>query len=120
MIATCLVHIKTGRFPIIGWKPDRNSRIDALLVATAGADGTLRYVGTVEWGLSAPLRATLRDALRYLSRPDCPLTPLPPAASVDWVNPHLTLQVRFSSWTCEGLLRHPFAETVQLRQQTRS
>jgi bifunctional non-homologous end joining protein LigD len=105
-------HWQHGSFPIIGWRPGRNGRIDALLVATRAPEGTLRYAGTVEWGLPPTLRATLRDALVLLSRPACPLTLEPPVTAAGWVDPYLTLRVRFQSWTPDGLLRHPLGEAV--------
>ncbi len=81
----------------------------ALLVGTLD-DGILIYRGKVGTGYSDKALAELRLRLDSLLRPESPFSNMPKEISprgVHWVNPELTIQVKFAAWTRDGLLRHP-------------
>jgi len=91
-----------GQLPcvIVGYGRGRGG-VARLLVATV-RDGTLRYVGAVQRGLDAGVRAAL--ARRLAGRPRRqPVVPCPEPAC--WVEPDCYCQVRHTGWTSSGCLR---------------
>lgn len=71
--------------------------------------GALRYVGRVGTGFSQRNAEPIRSALRALAWSQPPFsTPVPvaPKEVVHWVRPVLVVEVRFSNWTADGVLRH--------------
>jgi len=98
-------------FIVIGYTDPkgRRSGIGALLLGVREEDGTLRYAGRVGTGMNEQLLGSLKDTVERLGRPTSPATRGVPrsAAGVHWVEPKLVVEVEFTEWTAEGLLRHP-------------
>jgi DNA ligase D-like protein (predicted ligase) len=92
-----------GQLPcvIVGYHAGRGG-IERLLVASV-REGALRYVGQVQRGLNAALRADLARRLANQRRRQ-PVVPCPEPAC--WVEPDCYCQVRYIGWTCSGHLRY--------------
>jgi bifunctional non-homologous end joining protein LigD len=96
-----------------GWRPGSGSRattFGALLLGYHDDTGTLRFAGSVGSGFDERTLGALVPWLRASRQEACPFTPVPPrayAADATWVAPELVVQVSFTEWTREGLLRHP-------------
>ncbi len=94
-----------------GWMPGeghRQQRIGALLLGYHDAGGTFRYAGRAGSGLSEEELDYMRDVLAPLERSGSPFSspPRPPRGAV-FVEPQLVVEVEFSEWTRERILRHP-------------
>ena len=73
-------------------------------------EGRLVYAGRVGSGRSEAAANELLEAFAGLERPDAPFADAPkPRANerLTWLDPQAVVQVRFSEWTEDGLLRHP-------------
>ena len=96
-------------FVVGGWTEPRGSRsgFGALLLG-AHQGGSLRYVGHVGTGFSQKVLRELHARLEKLARKTSPFdAPLDVNGSPHWVKPELVVEVRFTEWTRDGLLRHP-------------
>jgi bifunctional non-homologous end joining protein LigD len=99
-------------FVVTGWTEPAGSRsgFGALLLAVHDGRGRLEYAGKVGTGFT---EATLKELHRQLERREQSSPPhsggagAAPLRGVHWVRPELVAQVRFSSWTEDGRLRHP-------------
>ncbi|MBO0918693.1 hypothetical protein J1C73_31630 [Streptomyces laculatispora] len=69
-------------------------------------EGGLRYVGSVGTGWSDTERTTLADLLRVAAIDECPFERTPDVTGARWVLPRLVGEVRYTSRTRTGLLRH--------------
>ena len=97
---------------VIGGFTDSEKGLEfgALLVGAHDRSGRLVYAGRVGTGFSRKARKTLRARLHAIERPVAPFRRFPPqavVAGVHWVEPSLVAEVRFTSRTRDGLLRHP-------------
>ena len=104
-------------FVIIGYTEPEGSRpyLGALLLGYYDDAGRLIYAGRVGTGMSAAELRRLHDKLQPLRTANMPLDTRPPSTSrfgsplelsrVRWVTPELVCEVRFLSWTSDGLLR---------------
>jgi bifunctional non-homologous end joining protein LigD len=96
-------------FVVAGWTDPQGSRhhFGALLLAVhAGRD--LRYVGSVGTGFDEAELARLAGLLAERARRSSPLATTPKSiAGSHWVAPSLVVEVRFTEWTSDGMLRHP-------------
>jgi bifunctional non-homologous end joining protein LigD len=95
-----------------GWIPGEGrleSTVGALIVGYHdGPAGPLRYAGRVGSGLDDATRDRYATGLR--PRSTCPFEPPPPAPVrrvARWVEPELVVEVRFTMWTPDGVLRNP-------------
>ncbi|ASZ10596.1 DNA ligase D [Chitinophaga pendula] len=94
---------------ICGYTEPRGSRkqIGALILAVYEKD-TLRYVGHCGGGLNTQLIDDLYRQLQPLRRKTSPLQEkVKVNMPVTWVEPKLVCEVKFSSWTADGILRQP-------------
>ncbi len=104
-------------FVVVGFSEPAGSRVGiGALVLGVHEDGRLRYAGRVGTGFDRELLERLRRELEPLrvSRP--PFAEELPAAArrgVNWVRPRLVVEVKFTGWTADGLLRHPSFEGVR-------
>jgi bifunctional non-homologous end joining protein LigD len=96
-------------FVVGGWTDPRNSRIGFGALLLGAYDGKkLRYTGHVGTGFSQKLLKELHVRLMQIARDTSPFD-----AKVDtnmkphWVEPQIVVQVRFTEWTRDGILRHP-------------
>ena len=104
-------------FIIVGYTEPEGSRqyLGALLLAYFDDDGRLVYAGRVGTGMSGDELHRLHERLQPLRTSKMPLDVPPPRTSrfgsplvlshVHWVRPELVCEVRFLSWTSDGLLR---------------
>ncbi|MEO6835549.1 MAG: non-homologous end-joining DNA ligase [Candidatus Tumulicola sp.] len=96
-------------FVVGGWTEPRNSRagFGALLLG-AYDGGKLRYAGHVGTGFSEKVLRELFGKLGKLARKTSPFdAPVESNMQAHWVDPKLVVEVRFTEWTRDGLLRHP-------------
>ncbi|HEY1654949.1 MAG TPA: non-homologous end-joining DNA ligase [Candidatus Tumulicola sp.] len=96
-------------FVVGGWTEPRGSRkgFGALLLG-AYDRGSFRYVGHVGTGFSQKVLAQLHAQLAKLARKTSPFdSPVESAAGAHWVKPELVVEVRFTEWTRDRILRHP-------------
>ena len=105
-------HVQADDFIVIGYTPGKGARagIGALLLATCGDDGALRYVGRVGTGFDTASLAAMTTRLDALKQ-SAPVLELPahvvlPKRSITWVEPRTVVEVGFRGWGSEGLLRH--------------
>ena len=104
-------------FIIVGYSEPEGSRpyLGALLLAYHEEDGRLIYAGRVGTGMSGATLRSLYETLQPLRTPKMPLDVPPPRQTrfgsplvlsrVHWVKPKLVCEVRFLTWTADGLLR---------------
>lgn len=98
-------------FVVVGFTEPRGSRtgIGALLLGVFEAGAKLRFAGKVGTGFDTEELLRLRQRLEPLVRATAPVvaTSTVPRRDVHWVSPVLVVEVSFTEWTAEGLLRHP-------------
>ncbi len=97
-------------FVVLGWTDPKGSRgeLGALLLGYHDNSG-LRYAGRVGTGFDAEALHRLKKLLLPLSAQRSALddTASIKTDDVHWVKPSLVVQVGFSEWTRDGILRHP-------------
>ena len=105
-------------FVVVGYSEPEGSRpyLGALLLAYYGDDGRLIYAGRAGTGMSDRELRRLHGRLQPLVIARMPLDVPPPRntrfgsplnlSRVHWVRPELVCEVRFMTWTADGLLRH--------------
>jgi bifunctional non-homologous end joining protein LigD len=98
---------RAGDFIVVGVTRVSPGEEGSLHLAVADGGG-LAYVGSVGTGFKSGTLAEARRLLQdyELSAPPCTGT-LPPVRSVMWVRPLLVCEVKYKTWTAEGLLRLP-------------
>jgi len=111
-------------FVVAGFTEPKGSRASVgALVLGVYAEERLRHVGRVGTGFD---QATLRELRRRLEALRVEKAPfretLSPAArrGVSWVRPELVVEVAFTGWTADGLLRHPTFEGMREDKPARS
>ena len=105
---------KSDEFVIVGYTRGSGRREHSFgaLVLAAVEDGQLRYAGNVGTGFDDDEIDNLLRLLRPLQRDTTPLAEVPKLprvrkGDVQWVEPKLVAEVRFSEWTHDRHLRHP-------------
>ncbi len=97
-------------FVVVGFTPPKGARpgIGALLLAVHDSGGW-RYAGRVGTGMDDDELHLLRKRLAKLERKTSPLIDVGQGAGRDvhWVRPSMVVEVSFTEWTRDGLLRHP-------------
>jgi len=70
-------------------------------------DGELLYAGRTGTGFTQKTQKMLRDSLEKLERASNPFASVPADVTkgVRWVRPEMVVQVRFSAWTADDLIR---------------
>jgi bifunctional non-homologous end joining protein LigD len=98
-----------SEFVIGGWTDPRGSREGFGALLLGAYDGSaFRYVGHVGTGFSAKVLRELHGHLVRLARKTSPFdTPVEGNVQAHWVKPELVVEVRFTEWTRDLLLRHP-------------
>jgi DNA ligase D-like protein (predicted ligase) len=104
-------------FIICGYSAPEGERahLGALLLAYYDEQGRLAYAGRAGTGMSDKTLRQLQERLEPLRTAKTPLDVPPPRttrygspvelARVNWVKPELVCEVRFLTWTADGLLR---------------
>lgn len=96
-----------------GYTPGEGGRhrtFGALLVGYHD-HGHLRYGGRVGSGFDQAELQRMTEELVRRETPTCPFEPVPPVAATGrrtrWVRPDLVVEVAFTEWSADGVLRHP-------------
>ena len=123
--------LQREEFIIVGYTEPEGSRpyLGALLLGYYGDAGRLVYAGRVGTGMSAAELRRLHATLQPLHLSKMPLDAPPPRTSrfgsplelsrVHWVKPELVCEVRFLSWTSDGLLRQVAYEGLRADKPAR-
>jgi bifunctional non-homologous end joining protein LigD len=101
--------VRSGEFAVIGWEaaPEHPNTLSSLVLGIVGEDG-LRYAGRVGSGISGQLATRLRSMLTERAHPPVPgVAPPVRGRRLRWVQPAVVVDVRFTSWTSDGVLRQP-------------
>jgi bifunctional non-homologous end joining protein LigD len=102
--------VKRQELVVGGFTEPRGARtwFGALMVGIPAGDGRLRYAGHVGGGFSDAELVRVGRLLAARASEECPFE-TPPAANERprWVRPELVVEVKFSDWTSDGMLRHP-------------
>src|SRR5215471_196734 len=101
--------VQQQEFVVGGWTEPRKSRqhFGALLLGVY-KDGALVYVGHVGTGFDEKELARLSARFGPLAVEKNPFSSRPPSnEKPHWVKPKLVVQVRFTEWTADNILRHP-------------
>ncbi len=93
-------------FVIAGFTAGERDYFGALVLGVR-ENGKLRHAGQVGTGFDHKLMKAIHERLEPLVTKTCPLTPKPKIKGVTWVKPEVIIQVSFSEWTKDGLLRAP-------------
>ncbi|MET9925778.1 MULTISPECIES: non-homologous end-joining DNA ligase [unclassified Streptomyces] len=106
------VKIKLHRFADVvigGWVPGRGrlTGLPGAVLVGERRDGLLHYAGSVGTGWSQAERIRLAELLHAAASDPCPFAQVPPVAGARWVLPRLVGEVRYTSRTRAGRLRHP-------------
>lgn len=92
-----------------GWLPGEGrlaGTMGALLVGCHdGENGTLRYAGRVGTGFDDAKRRSL--VAGFVPRDTSPFEATPRVKDAVWVEPEVVVEVKFTEWTREGILRQP-------------
>jgi bifunctional non-homologous end joining protein LigD len=95
-------------FVVGGWTEGEREGFGALLIGYHDARGRLTYCGRVGTGFDARTLETLAATLAPLGQDAPPFVNAeadPDAAAAHWVRPELVVEVEFTSWTSETLVR---------------
>ncbi|MCI4039833.1 non-homologous end-joining DNA ligase [Streptomyces sp. TRM75563] len=92
-----------------GWVPGRGrlTGLPGAVLVGERRDGSVHYAGSVGTGWSEAERARLAELLQAAAIDACPFAQIPQVAGARWVLPRLVGEVRYSSRTRAGRLRHP-------------
>ncbi|WP_446459360.1 ATP dependent DNA ligase [Streptomyces rubiginosohelvolus] len=106
------VKIKVHRLAdvVIGGRVPGRGRLTGLpgaVLVGERHDGLLHYAGSVGTGWSQAERTRLAALLRAAATDACPFAQVPPVTGAQWVLPRLVGEVRYTSRTRAGRLRHP-------------
>jgi bifunctional non-homologous end joining protein LigD len=107
--------VKQQEFVVGGFTRPQGKReyFGSLLLGVYVSGNRLQYCGRVGTGFTQESLETLWRLLKKYQTPLNPFMNKPALANVFWVKPHLVIEVAFSEWTREGLLRHPSFKGVR-------
>jgi bifunctional non-homologous end joining protein LigD len=113
------VKVKCGQrqeFVVVGFTPPKNSRVGVgSLLLGVHEKGRLRYAGRVGSGIPDRLLLELLERLKRLEHATTPLASRPAGLPgvAHWVKPVMVVEVSFTEWTGDGLLRHPVFQGIR-------
>lgn len=102
--------VNEQEFVVLGWTDPKGTREEFGSLLLGYYDGgELRYAGRVGTGFDARALKRLKQLLAELSAQRSALSDTSSIKTDDvhWVKPSLVVQVGFSEWTRDGILRHP-------------
>ncbi len=110
-----LKFVRRQEFVVGGWTEGRSSRkgFGALLVGyypggRQGGTDRLIYAGHVGSGFSGADLDAIGAHLRAIAAGESPFAAVPPANEPPhWADPSLVVEVKFTDWTPDDVLRHP-------------
>jgi bifunctional non-homologous end joining protein LigD len=102
-------HHLRQEFVVGGWQPGEKGRTGSIGSLLLGyyADGRLHYAGKAGSGLSHADIARFEERFRELERDTSPFDVGTPPRGVRWAEPEIVVEVRFTEWTSQGVIRHP-------------
>jgi bifunctional non-homologous end joining protein LigD len=97
------------RLVVGGWLPekDRAEHIGALLVGYFDGSGAFRFAGRVGTGFDRKELQRLERLLAPLARERPPFEGKRGPRGAHYVEPRVVVEVEFTEWTNDGVLRHP-------------
>ena len=100
---------KTEDAVVVGFSDPKGGRIEfGSLVLARYHEDRLVHIGNVGSGFNQRLLREFGALLRPLARETSPLDPVPKLDDpVTWVEPRVVVEVRFSSWSNDGIIRFP-------------
>jgi bifunctional non-homologous end joining protein LigD len=111
-----LVAERTGDFVVCGTSAPKGARsgFGSLHVGAYDGEGRLVYCGRVGSGFNARQLDEMSADLETLTR-DRPLAVghVPEGAENHWVEPRMVVEVKYKTWTPDGMLRHPVFSRVR-------
>jgi bifunctional non-homologous end joining protein LigD len=102
--------LKQQEFVVGGWTEPRQTRqhFGSLLVGYYDDDGTLRWAGSVGTGFDQKELDRVAGLLKTRQIAKSPFDDLfKTGEPAHWVTPTLVVEIRFTEWTSDGLLRQP-------------
>ena len=102
--------INRQEFVLVGWiASDAPGRDLRSLLLGYYQDGKLILAGKVGTGFTLESGREMAARLRKIGRADPPFASVPREyrRGVKWVQPQLVVEVAFTTWTADGILRHP-------------
>jgi bifunctional non-homologous end joining protein LigD len=102
--------LQQQEFVIGGWTAPRQTRqhFGALLLGYYDAHGALRWAGSVGTGFDDRELDRVAALLATRTARTSPFAdPVKTMEEAHWVRPELVVEVKFTEWTSEGMLRHP-------------
>jgi bifunctional non-homologous end joining protein LigD len=108
--------LQRQEFVVGGFTEPAGSRtgLGALLVGVHDGDRFL-YAGRVGTGFNAKMLESLRKHLASLEQPRAAFhNKVPgPLRGIHWVAPRMVVEIAFTEWTSDGLLRHPSFQGIR-------
>lgn len=100
--------LRGGEFVVLGWDAaaEHPRTPSSLVLGIASAEG-FRFAGRVGSGLSGRVVTALRKAFVPRAEPVVDVPPTPRGRVAHWVEPTVVVDVAFSMWTSDGVLRQP-------------
>ncbi len=102
--------IKRQEFLVLGFTEPKGKRagFGSLLLGVNSKDEGLSYCGHVGTGFTEDSLATMTKRLKKQVSQETPLLRAPKGIGrVTWVKPTIIVEVEFTEWTKDGILRHP-------------
>lgn len=101
---------KRQEFIIGGFTEGKGGRTGVMGALLLGVHdkGKLRYVGKVGTGFNEATLRDLKKKLSHIYQADCPFDlNAPKGKDIHWVEPEMIVEINFSNWTNEKILRNP-------------
>lgn len=102
--------IKRQEFVVGGFTKPKNARphFGSLLIGTYDKEGELVYNGHVGTGFTMQSLAMLHELFTRYHTDINPFNTKPPKMKdITWVKPKIIVEVEFTEWTTDNILRHP-------------
>lgn len=101
--------LRGGEFVVLGWDAaaEHPRTPSSLVLGVATGDGSFRFAGRVGSGLSGRIVTALRTAFVPADAPAVAVPPTPRGRIAHWVEPTVVVDVGFTMWTSDGVLRQP-------------
>lgn len=115
--------IQRQEFIVVGFTHPQGSRayFGSLLLAVNSQD-KLVYCGHVGTGFTGDSLQTMHDMLQKYITKDAPIKQvvgIKNKKSITWVRPKIIVEVEFSAWTKDNILRHPSFKGIRSDKRTK-
>lgn len=108
-------------FIIIGYTQPQGTRqyFGSLLLGYYDKKNKLQFAGHVGTGFNSKSLASIYTLLQKYKTTHSSLDVVPPSVTVhQWVKPKIIVEVEFTEWTQEGVLRHPSFKGIRMDKPT--